>query len=64
MSTKACETCQQSPLYPLKPANTALYTTKLELLELGGGIAAKNRLGPFGPALKNHHNLLLKSGTM
>ena len=43
MSTKACETCQQSPLYPLKPAKTALYTTKLELLELGGGIAAKNR---------------------
>ena len=42
MSTKACETCQQSPLYPLKPAKTALYTTKLELLELGGGIAAKN----------------------
>ena len=42
VSTKASDTCQQSPLYPLKLAKTALYTIKLELLELGGGIAAKN----------------------
>ena len=38
--------------------------------ELGGGIALfccqkwVGGLGPFGPALKNHHTLLFKNGTM
>jgi hypothetical protein len=35
--------------------------------ELGGEILLPKwlgGLGPFGPALKNHHNLLFKSGTM
>jgi hypothetical protein len=56
--------CQQRPL---KLVKSALYTTKLEL---GGGIVlfcCQKRvggLGQFGPALKNHHTLLFKSGTM
>jgi hypothetical protein len=67
---KAFETSQECPLYnkiPLKPVKSALYTTKLEL---GGGImlfCCRKQVGgldPFGPALKNCHTLLFKSGTM
>jgi hypothetical protein len=70
--------CQQKPLKPVKsalyttrflfyPVLSALYTTRLEL---GGGIVLfccqklVGGLGPFGPALKNHHILLFKSGTI